>query len=217
VTDYVVPALSAAAIALVPGGGIALSAALKAWSSLARGSSLNEALIGATRDSIPALIGGTAFDRGLKMVRDNLPASAIAAAKNALPSPEQKTAFDTGQIVAVASAKQQAALTALLPRVREDLRDRVQVAMDNNAQLDDVAAAIGGNKAILFVNDQISKTSVPSAIGTGSSSSGKSSGGIGLGTVAVLGGGGYLAYKYGLPYARAHFPKLFHSAAKGGK
>ncbi len=151
VTTYVVPALSTMLIGLGP-AGVAASSALKAWSILAEGGSVNDALISAARDKLPSGVAQTSFQNALTKARSNLPIEELNKLKSALVSPSQIQAFDQGLVFAAAEKAQESGLKSLKASVpgKEELFD---AAMKHGAALADIANAFGGNKGLQFIDD----------------------------------------------------------------
>lgn len=153
VARYVAPAIGVMVTAVVPGvGGIAFAAALKAWSILASGGSVSDALIGAAREKLPSLLAGTTFDKALELGRRAVPKNVLDAAKSVLVSASQRTAFDQGLVFAAAEKAQQSAVESL-KRSLPDKADLIQAAMNQGAAVEDLANVFGGDKGVRFVQD----------------------------------------------------------------
>jgi hypothetical protein len=97
-------------VALVPGIGTGVSAAIGAGAALAEGQSITAAAKAAIRSAIPGgALGAAAYDAALKVASgESLSQVALESARAALPSEETKKAFDIGLAVATGEKLQTA-------------------------------------------------------------------------------------------------------------
>lgn len=156
VGQALVPILSVAATALVPGiGGILSSAAIKARADIAQGGKINDAVIGAARNALPSLLGSDEFNRASELLKKTVPQSVLVEARKRLATPQQRSAFDSAVIFDNAKTAQNVAIDKL-KKTFPAQADKIQYAFDNGAQVVDIANAYGGDKGVLLVNKTIS-------------------------------------------------------------
>jgi hypothetical protein len=150
VLHYVVPALEAMSIGFGP-VGIAAGQALKAWSILAEGGTINDALLSAARSKLPSGIAEDAFQTALSKAK-TLSIEELNKLKDKYVSASQKQAFDQGLVFAAGKAAQDSALESLKKSI-PDKAEIMQTAMNSGAALADIAYAYGGNKGLQFIDN----------------------------------------------------------------
>lgn len=112
-------------VALVPGVGTGVAAAIGAGAALAEGQSITEAAKAAIRGSVPGgALGATAFDTAMKVAAgENVGQAALESARNLVPDGPARQAFDIGVAVATGEKLQNALARGLMNMTSKQIGD----------------------------------------------------------------------------------------------
>ncbi len=121
-------------VALVPGVGTGVAAAIGAGAALAEGQSITEAAKAAIRSAVPGgALGAAAYDAALKFASgESIKQVALESARTALPSEETRKAFDIGLAVATGEKLQTAlakGLASIAPGQMQTILEEGQKAL----------------------------------------------------------------------------------------
>lgn len=156
--NYMLPIMAAAIAAIAPGvGGILAGAALAAIAKMSEGAKITDAVVAATRDSLPSLTSKTEFAKAYDLLKKNVPLSTLNAAWAKLATPQAKSAFDAAIVFENAKRSQLSAVDKLKKQYPY-WANNIQYAFDHGAKLEDIATAIDGEKAVVLMNKAIAAT-----------------------------------------------------------
>lgn len=158
VKNYMVPIMTVALAAVIPGvGGIIAGAAFAAIAKMSEGAKITDAVVASTRDALPSLMSTTEFDKTYDLLKKNVPTSILNAARSKLASPQARSAFDSAVIFENARRAQSSA-AAKLKTAYPYWASKIQYAFDNGARLVDIAEAVDGEKAVVLMNKAIASS-----------------------------------------------------------